>query len=77
MAKHMVICKYCNQKFDTNAEPFVIAGPRRYAHKSCAEKINATIPQEEKDYQALEQYIKLLFNEKTLSAKIKKQIKVF
>ena len=77
MAKHMVICKYCNEKFDRDAEPFIEISARRYAHKTCAEKYEATIPQDEKDYQALERYIKELFNEKTLNAKIRKQIKDF
>ena len=42
-------------------------GSRRYAHKKCAEKVEATIPQEEKDYTALEQYIKKLFKIDTVS----------
>ena len=77
MAKHYVICKYCEEKFDANAEPFVLVGTRRYAHKACAEKIESKIPQEEKDYQALENYIKQLFKINRINAKTKKQIKDF
>lgn len=77
MAKHMVICKYCGEKFDTNSEPFVTVGARRYAHKTCADKIEAAIPQEEKDYQNLEDYIKKLFNRDKVSVKIKNQIRNF
>lgn len=77
MANHFVICKYCNQKFNRDIEPFVEVGARRYAHKSCAEQVDAAIPQDEKDYNNLEIYIKKLFNIKTINAKTKKQIRDF
>lgn len=77
MAVRMVKCKYCGIQFDRNAEPFVEVGGRRYAHKACADQHQAAIPQEEKDYQALEDYIKKLFKEDYINAKIKKQIKDF
>ena len=77
MANHFVICKYCNQKFNRDIEPFVEVGARRYAHKSCAERVDAAIPQDEKDYNNLEIYIKKLFNIKTINAKTKKQIRDF
>lgn len=77
MANHFVICKYCNQKFNRDIEPFVEVGARRYAHKSCAEQVEAAIPQDEKDYNNLEIYIKKLFNIKTINAKTKKQIRDF
>ncbi len=77
MATHFVICKYCNQKFNRDIEPFVEVGARRYAHKSCADKVEASIPQDEKDYNNLETYIKKLFNIKTINAKTKKQIRDF
>ena len=74
---HFVICKYCGQKFNRDNEPFVEVGSRRYAHKECADKVDASISPEEKEYIALEEYIKKLFNINTLSAKIKKQIHDF
>ncbi len=77
MAAKIVKCKYCGIQFDRNSEPFEEVGGRRYAHKACAEKHQAAIPQDEQDYQALESYIKKLFNEKNLNAKIRKQIKDF
>ena len=77
MAAHMVICKYCNQKFNRDNEPFVVVGARRYAHKLCAEQAEAAIPQDEKDYINLEKYIKTLFKTNTINAKIKKQIRDF
>lgn len=77
MAVRMVKCKYCGIQFDRNAEPAVEVSARRYAHKACAEKHQAAIPQDEQDYIALEEYIKKIFNEKNISARIRKQIKDF
>ena len=71
---HFVTCKYCGIRFDRDLEPAIEVSSRRYAHKTCAEKVEATIPQDEKDYNNLEKYIKGLFNIKTISAKTKKQI---
>lgn len=76
MAKY-AICKYCGERFNRDKEPFVLVGARRYAHKSCSEKVEAAIPQEEKDYKALEDYIKKLFKKDKISVKIKNQIKDF
>jgi len=74
---HFVICKHCGCRFDRDKEPFVLVGARRYAHKSCSEKIEAAIPQEEKDYIKLEEYIKKLFKTDKINAKTKKQIRDF
>lgn len=35
MAKHMVVCKICGKRFDTNEEPFVKVSSTRYAHEAC------------------------------------------
>ena len=74
---HFVICKYCGQKFNRDSEPFVEVGTRRYAHKDCADKVDASMTQDEKDYLALENYIKKIFKTDTINAKIKKQIHDF
>lgn len=74
---HYAICKYCNIKFNRDKEPYVEVGSRRYAHKACAETHEASIPQEEKDYQNLEKYIKQLFKIDNLNIRIRKQIKDF
>lgn len=76
-SQHYVICKYCGIKFNRDAEPAVKVDTRRYAHKACAEKVDATIPQEEKDYLALEKYLKELFKVDNLNIKIKRQIRDF
>lgn len=60
MAKHLVKCPYCSVTFDTMAEPYVTMG-RRYAHKACWEEHNAKVPQEQRDYDNLIQYLKDLF----------------
>ena len=75
--QHYVICKYCGIRFNRDLEPAIKVDGRRYAHKACAEKVEASIPQEEKDYMNLENYIKTLFKIDTLSIKIRKQIKEF
>ena len=50
---HFVTCKYCGIRFDRDLEPAIEVSSRRYAHKTCAEKVEATIPQDEKDYNSL------------------------
>ncbi len=77
MAKHMVKCLYCGQTFDASKEEFVKPKANRYAHKSCAEKYEASKTKEEKDKERLEEYIKELFNITTLTSKIKNQIKMY
>ena len=72
-----VICKYCGCRFDRDKEAFVEVSARRYAHQECANKVDAAIPQDEKDYNNLEKYIKHLFNTDKINAKTKKQIKDF
>lgn len=74
---HFVICKYCGCRFDRDIEPFIEVSARRYAHKKCADKIDAAIPQEEKDYNNLEKYIKQLFKTDRVNTKTKKQIRDF
>ncbi len=74
---HFVTCKYCGIRFDRDLEPAIEVSSRRYAHKTCAEKVEATIPQDEKDYNNLEIYIKKLFKVNTINAKTRKQIKDF
>ena len=74
MAKLMAKCYFCNESFDRNAEEFVAVNSRRYAHKKCYDKAQAGKTQEEKDYEALIDYIKLKFGYSLVPAKISKQI---
>jgi hypothetical protein len=74
MAKHIVKCFYCTEDFDANQEEFVMVNSRRYAHKTCYDKVQLGKNQEEKDYEALIAYIKQKFELNTISAKISKQI---
>lgn len=60
MAKHMVICPHCNQRFDANEEEFVLKS-RRYWHKECFEKAESEKTQEQRDEEALYAYCSQLF----------------
>lgn len=72
---HIVTCVYCKEKFDRDKLPFVKVAERRYAHAECAKQNIIQKSQEELDYDALEDYIKKLFKENYVEARIKKQIK--
>lgn len=54
-------------------EPYIKVN-RRYAHVECADKAEEVRSQEDKDKEALEQYIKQLFNEDYVNPRIRKQI---
>lgn len=75
MAAHYVVCIYCKERFNRDIEPTIQISARRYAHKECAEKFYIEKTQEEKDLEALEQYIMKLFGESYINARIRKQIK--
>lgn len=61
-AQHIVKCLYCKQSFDAQPkdEGIVWFKPRsnRYAHVECGKKQNEYIQQEDKDFDALYQYVK-------------------
>ena len=71
---HKCKCVYCQNIFDRDKLPFVQISERRYAHKECADKIQSQKTQDEKDYDALADYIEKLFGVGYISAKIAKQI---
>lgn len=71
----LVKCFYCQKYFDRQKEETVSVSARRYAHKECHDLYKVDKTQEELDYEALEKYIKKLFNENYVNAQIKKQIK--
>lgn len=73
---HYVKCLYCEQKFDRDKVECIPIG-RRYGHLECHEQNMAQKTQEEIDQYNLEEYIRKLFNIKTLNAKIKRQIEDF
>lgn len=72
---HKVICYYCGETFDRDAEPFVQVTARRYAHAKCSPKIE--ISQQERDYNNLIAYIKKLFNVQVVLPIVIKQIKEY
>lgn len=61
MAGHIVKCPYCQQNFDRDKEPFIKINSRRYAHKSCAEKQDEKVIQEESDKEQFFQYVKKIY----------------
>lgn len=74
MAKLLAKCIYCGEQFDRNQEEWVAINSRRYAHKKCHDLAESGKTQEEKDYEALCNYIKQKFAIQTISAKITRQI---
>lgn len=74
---HKVKCLYCGQVFDRDKQPFVQVSARRYAHYTCAISEDEQKAQEEKDKDALYDYIKKLFNTTCIDVRIHKQIKQF
>lgn len=73
MAK-LVKCYYCGEMFDRETEEFGKPTSNRYAHKHCYDKAQSEKTQDEKDYEALTQYIKKKFNMNVISAKVIRQI---
>ena len=74
MAKHWVKCALCQMQFDANSEENVKISARRYAHLKCVQNEEAHRSQEEKDKQALEEYIIHLFDMDFLDPKVRKLI---
>ena len=75
--KPPVKCPICGENFYREDTDFVEYGKRRYAHKTCVDKQNGQISQDEKDYKELEEYIKKIFGKDYLNIKIRKQIKEY
>ena len=75
---HNVKCLYCGITFDRDKHTDCVAvSARRYAHLQCHLENASQKTQEEKDREALEEYIKKLFNVSSISARVRKQIKDF
>ena len=68
---------YCGITFDRDKLPYKQINARRYAHLECAIEAENNKTQEQKDQEALEEYIKKLFNESYINPRIQKQIKNF
>lgn len=71
---HLVTCLYCGKKVDRDKVPMIKVSARRYAHPECAEHKEEVQTQEQKDLEALEQYIMKLFDEPFVNARARKQI---
>ena len=76
MAKHIVKCPICGKSFDRETTAYHQDG-RRYLHIECWARQEASKTQDDKDREALEQYILELFKLNVLTPKIKRQIESF
>jgi hypothetical protein len=76
MAK-IVKCPFCGLQFDREKVPFKMVGARRYAHEECFNNAEKNKSQEEKDKEALFEYIKTIFKTNYVSPVVQKQIKQF
>ena len=74
---HMVTCVHCKQKFDRDKQAYVAVSAKRYAHPECHNKHAQEYEANKKEWEALEAYIKQLFNIDTIPIKIHKQLKDF
>lgn len=64
-------------KFNTEKEKFIELSPRKYLHEKCKHLYDNQKSKEERDLTDLEEYIKKLFNEDSISEKHKRQINEF
>ena len=71
---HMVKCLYCGLTFDRDKTPCEQVGAKRYAHIECFKQVKEKSEKEKRDKDALENYIKQLFNIDSISVRIQKQI---
>ena len=75
---HRVKCYYCGHTFDRDKEPFVpIEGKKRYAHTLCFNRAQSAAQENEENKLQLEEYIKELFNYKTLPDPVNRQIREY
>lgn len=62
MAKHIVKCSICGEKFDINVEPYVKTSTTRYAHSTCYERVKRAEMLSDEHNNQLDNYIKALFD---------------
>ena len=78
---HNVKCTVCGCTFDRDKVQAVKSGARRYAHYSCLPTGELVeLPKKEEkdpDLVALEEYVKKMFNEDYVNARVRKQISDF
>lgn len=80
MAKHIVKCPKCGERFDTQVIQAVKVSARRYGHATCYPDLTDFIPlgpKADPDLQKLKDYIKKIFGDKARWPLINKQIKKY
>lgn len=74
---HYVTCSICKKRFDRDKYPSTLISPRRYAHSLCAGNLTKEEEQNERDRQALENYIIQLFGLEHMDGRITLQIQKY
>lgn len=71
---HRVKCSICNETFDRDKVECVATSARRYAHKSCYDRQQGQLSEEEKAREEIFKYLKQLFKENFNKVKIETQL---
>lgn len=71
---HPVKCSICGKTFDRDKVECVNTSTRRYAHKSCYDKQQGTLSEEEKMKQKIFEYTKHLFKDQFNKKRIETQL---
>lgn len=74
MAVHNVKCSICGQIFDRDKIEFVMTSSRRYAHKSCFDKRQEGLSEEDKYKEKIYEYARQLYKENYNKKKIETQL---
>ena len=71
---HPVKCSICNETFDRDKVETVKTSTKRYAHKSCYDKQQGTLSEEEKMKMRIFEYTRILFKENYNKKRIETQL---
>lgn len=63
MAKHIVTCRFCKKKFDTNTTDYIMPKERFYYHTECYKEEQDSKTKEEKDVEEFYNCMKEIFGE--------------
>ena len=71
---HKVKCLYCGVTFDRDKTPCEQVSAKRYAHIECSKQVQEKVEKEKRHKDALDNYIKKLFNTDNINTRVQKQI---
>jgi hypothetical protein len=69
---HKVKCLYCGVTFDRDKTPCEQVSAKRYAHIECSKQVQEKVEKEKRDKDALDNYIKKLFNTDNINTRVQK-----